>query len=119
MCSARNGVEQTGTDTVTEGNQLRRRGKEAGRRRLAQIGLRPLALNVDEASAMCGLSSAQFVKEVAAGNLPPPIGGLLSKRKLWSVAALERTINNIDTGQSNVDNDQLMREIKSRAARVA
>jgi hypothetical protein len=107
---------------MTGRNQSRQRSKEAGRQRLAQIGLKPLALNLDEASAMCGLSPAQFLKEVAAGNLPPPLGGLLSRRKLWSRAALERSINGeTDAGPlgASGDPDPLMSEIRARATRFA
>jgi hypothetical protein len=68
----------------------RARTKSVGRGKLAELGIRPAALAVDEAAAYCGLSAAQFLKEVAAGTLPAPIGGLLSKRKLWSLRALER-----------------------------
>jgi hypothetical protein len=99
------------------------RSKQTARGKLAEAGLQPLAIDVAQASAMCGMSAAQFQKEVAAANFPPPIGGLLSKRKLWSVAALERAVNGkIDTQQSRAAfdrDDLLMREIKSRAARTS
>jgi hypothetical protein len=92
----------------------RARTKDVGRSRLVQIGLKPLALSADEAAALCGLSQAQFLKEVGAGNLPPPVR-LLCKRKLWSLRALESAINgHVGTA---ADADPLMQEIKSRAAR--
>jgi len=72
--------------------RVRVRTKDVGLSRLLQIGLKPLALAADEAAALCDLSQTQFLKEVAAGNLPPPLR-LLCKRKLWSQQALERAIN--------------------------
>lgn|SRR5262249_14157950 len=103
---------------MTLRNQSRQRTKEAGRQKLSQIGLKPLVLDLEEASAVCGMSAAQFQKEVAAGNLPAPIGGLLSRRKLWGRAALERAINGeTDTGSG--DPDPLMNEIRARANRLA
>jgi hypothetical protein len=97
----------------------RARTKDAGRIRLVQIGLKPLALNADEAAAICSLSPQQFLLEVKAGNLPAPLCGLLSKRKLWSVHALERAINGHGDETPAVGDDTLMREIKSRATRAA
>jgi hypothetical protein len=97
--------------------RTRVRSKDFGRSRLVQIGLKPLALGADEAAALCGLSQAQFLKEVGAGNLPPPLR-LLCKRRLWSLRALESAINGYDRGETAAaDTDRLMREIKSRAAR--
>jgi hypothetical protein len=96
---------------------VRVRTKDMGRSRLVQIGLQPLALNALEAAALCGLSPAQFLKEVAAGNLPGPVR-LICKRKLWSLRALESAINGHDGGKTGAaDTDPLMREIKGRATR--
>lgn len=93
------------------------RSKDFGRSRLLRIGLEPLALSADEAAALCSLSQAQFLKEVGAGNLPPPLC-LLCKRKLWSPRALESAINGHDGSETAAaDADPLMREIKSRATR--
>jgi hypothetical protein len=105
---------------VNERSRLRQRSKEVGRQKLAQMGLKPLALGIDEAAALYSLSTAQFLKEVEAGNLPPPIGGLRCKRRLWSLLALERAMNDhVDTGRADVHiiDDRLMNEIKNRAAR--
>jgi integrase len=71
----------------------RARTKSAGRNKLSQLGIRPAALGAEEAAAFCGMSGAQFLKEVAGGTMPAPIGGLLSKRKLWSLKALEHAID--------------------------
>jgi predicted DNA-binding transcriptional regulator AlpA len=93
------------------------RGKDVVRNRLVQIGLKPLALSADEAAALCGLSQAQFLKEVRVGNLPPPLR-LLCKRKLWSLRALESAINgHVGSDTAAADADPLLQEIKSRAAR--
>jgi predicted DNA-binding transcriptional regulator AlpA len=87
-----------------------------GRSRLVQIGLKPLALSAFEAAALCGLSQAQFLKEVAVGNLPAPVR-LICKRKVWSLRALESVINGHDGGSTAAANtDPLMREMKSRVA---
>ena len=84
------------------------------------MGIKPAALNADEAAAYCGMSPTQFLREVSAGTLPAPLGGLLSKRKLWSVRALERAINGRDGDETvGADADPLMREIKSRATKAA
>jgi hypothetical protein len=97
--------------------RARARTKDIGRSRLAQIGLKPLALSADEAAALCGLSQPQFLKEVGVGNLPRPLR-LLCKRKLWSLRALESAINgNVGSDTAAGDADPLMQEIKSRAAR--
>jgi hypothetical protein len=106
-------------DPCKKGAFLRLRTKYAGRERLAQLGVKPAALGVDEASAFCGMSAGQFLKEVAAGTLPAPIAGLLSKRKLWSLRALERAINGRDGAAPAPDNDPVMNLIKSHASRVA
>jgi hypothetical protein len=94
----------------------RARTKSAGRSKLAQLGIRPAALSAEEAAAFCGMSGAQFLKEVAAGNLPDPIGGLLSKRKLWSLRALESAIDGSTAPHGAVGDDPLMQEIKRRAS---
>jgi hypothetical protein len=97
--------------------RARVRTKDIGRSRLVQIGLKPLALCAGEAAALCGLSQAQFLKEVGAGNLPQPLR-LLCKRKLWSLRALESAINGHGDSDTVVaDIDPLMEDIKSRAAR--
>jgi hypothetical protein len=98
---------------------LRARTKAAGQGKLAKLGLKPAALAADEAAAFCGMSTAQFLKEVAAANLPAPIGGLLSKRKLWSLRALERAIDDRDGAKIAAVDDPLMNEIKAHATRVA
>jgi|SRR5690349_24964813 predicted DNA-binding transcriptional regulator AlpA len=95
---------------------VRARTKEIGRSRLVQIGLQPLALNAPEAAALCCLSPAQFLKEVAAGNLPRPVR-LICKRKVWSLRALESAINGHGGCKTAAHTDPLMREIKSRATR--
>jgi hypothetical protein len=95
----------------------RARTKYAGRERLAQLGVKPAALGADEAAAFCALSTGQFLKEVAARTLPGPIGGLISKRKLWSRIALERAINERDGAGPAPDNDHVMHLIKNHAAR--
>src|SRR5262245_37637464 len=98
---------------------VRVRTKDMGRSRLVQIGLKPLALDALEAAALCGLSEAQFRKEVEAGNLPPPVH-LASKRKVWSLRLLESAINGGDGGKTPAaDTDLLMREIKSRVRQLA
>lgn len=97
--------------------RARPRTKYAGRERLAQLGVKPAALGADEAAAFCGLSTGQFLKEVAASTLPGPIGGLISKRKLWSRIALERAINERDGAGPAPDNDHVMHLIKNHAAR--
>jgi hypothetical protein len=97
--------------------QVRVRTKEVGRSRLVRIGLQPLVLDALEAAALCGLSPTQFVKEVAARNLPGPVR-LNCKRKVWSLRALESAINGHGGRKSSAaDTDPLMREIKSRATR--
>ena len=100
-------------------SNLRRRCKEAGRKKLAQMGLQPLALSADEAAALWGLSEAQFLAEVKAGTLPGPIGGLTCKRKLWSRLALKRAMKERDGSADirQIDDDPLMSEIKHRGAR--
>lgn|SRR5262245_13948851 len=98
------------------GARTRARTKDVGRDKLLKIGIKPLAVSADEAAAVCGMSQNQFLKEVAARRLPPPLDRLLSKRKLWSLKALERAING-DAPAAN--DDHLMREIKSRATRAA
>src|SRR5215813_4522296 len=96
--------------------QVRVRTKDVGRNRLVQIGLQPLALNALEAAALCGLSPTQFLKEVAAGNLPGPVR-LICKRKVWSLRALDSAINGHGSRKNSAaDTDPLMREIMSRAA---
>jgi hypothetical protein len=70
-------------------------------------------LGVDDAAALFGMSRPQFLKEVAAGTLPPPIGGLLFKRKLWSVRSLEAAAN-----REPHPHDTLMSEIR-RATRAS
>ena len=95
---------------------VRARTKSAGRNKLGQRGIRPTALAAEEAAAFCGMSSAQFLKEVAAGNLPAPIGGLLSKRKLWSLKALERAIDGSGAPEGAAIDDPLMQEIRRRAS---
>jgi hypothetical protein len=94
----------------------RARTKSAGRNKLAQLAIRPAALSAEEAAAFCGMSGAQFLKEVAAGNLPAPIGGLLSKRKLWSLRALELAIDGSTEADASVGDDPLMQEIRRRAS---
>jgi hypothetical protein len=104
--------------------RLRVRSKDAGRQKLAELGIKPLALSADEAAAMWGLSQAQFLKEVAAGTLPPPIAGLKCKHPRWSLAAMERAMHErdgcatggIENGRAPHD-DLLMAEIRKRAAR--
>jgi hypothetical protein len=69
---------------------------------------------------MWGLSQAQFLKEVSAGTLPPPIQGLKCKRPRWSLRSLERAMDDRD-GSGTVASiaDPLMNEIRKSAARVA
>ncbi len=96
--------------------QLLTRSKEAGRKKLRKLGLKPLGLAADEAAAYWGLSTTQFLSEVAANNIPGPIGGLRCKRKLWSRLALKNAMKGRDAGMTvAIDNDPLMAEIKRRA----
>ena len=100
------------------------RSKNAGRQKLAELGIKPLALSAEEAAAMWGLSKAQFLKEVAAGTLPPPIAGLKCKHPRWSMRSLEHAMNERD-GHATLENgraphdDPLMAEIRRRATRSA
>jgi hypothetical protein len=101
------------------------RSKYAGRQKLAELGIKPLALSADEAAAMWGLSKAQFLREVSAGTLPPPIAGLKCKHPRWSLRSLERAMNERDGTTSDAQHgraphdDPLMAEIRKRADRVA
>jgi hypothetical protein len=120
-CPAEQDVRSMNSPISRLRKSFRARSKDAGRNKLRQLGLKPLALGADEAAALWDLSTAQFLAEVKAGNLPGPIGGLNCKRKLWSRLALKRAMKERDGGADtrpvNIDDDPLMNEIKSRAAR--
>lgn len=62
------------------------------RDRLAARGITPAALPLDEAAAYVGLSKRTFLKEVAAGKMPPPLD-VTARRKLFSRAALDQRVN--------------------------
>jgi hypothetical protein len=61
------------------------------------------------------MSGGQFLKEVAARSLPAPIGGLQSKRKLWSLKALEQALDGAQEFAPAID-DPLMQEIRRRGS---
>jgi hypothetical protein len=65
--------------------RLRARTKDAGRSRLLQISLKPLAISAEEAAALCSLSPQQFLTEVKAGNLPAP-----DRRPAFQAQVMER-----------------------------
>ena len=48
-----------------------------------------VSLNREEAAAAIGVSPAVFDRMVDAGELPKPITSQVSRRKFWSVRALE------------------------------
>ena len=62
------------------------------REQLAQRGIKPATLQLEEAAAYVGMSKRTFLREVQAGNMPKPLE-LRGRRKLFSIAALDQRIN--------------------------
>ena len=96
-----------------------RRNKAAAGRRLAGIGLTPRLLSALEAARYCGISMTQFRKEVAAGTLPEPFGGLKSTSKLWDKGMLDEMISarGGTRASGHRSHDPLMEDIKRHATK--
>lgn len=54
-----------------------------GRTKLAEMGLQPIGLDLDEASAYVGLSPRSFQEAVRAGIYPQPMK-LGTRKKVWN-----------------------------------
>lgn len=73
-----------------------------GRAKLAEIGLAPIGLDVEEASAYVGLTPRTFRAAVADGTYPPPMRGR-GRKQIWNRLALETAL-----GAQRTEYDQIM-----------
>ena len=73
-----------------------------GRAKLAEIGLAPIGLDVDEASAYVGLTPRTFRAAVVDGTYPPPMRGR-GRKQVWNRLALE-----VALGAQRAEHDQIM-----------
>jgi predicted DNA-binding transcriptional regulator AlpA len=89
--------------------------KESSLQKLAQAGLKPATLDLAAAAAYLGMSVKAFQREVAANRLPPPIN-ISSRRKLWSIRALDRFLDGVHQPNSRDDaDDPIMAAINNAA----
>lgn len=82
-----------------------------GRAKLAEMGLQPIGLDLDEASAYVGLTPRSFQEAVSAGIYPQPMK-LKTRKKVWNRIALEAAL-----GAQRAEHDPIMQEI-DRALRA-
>ncbi len=82
-----------------------------GRTKLAEIGLTPIGLDIDEASAYVGLTPRMFRAAVSDGLYPPPMR-IKGRKQVWNRIALEAAL-----GAQRTEHDPIMGEI-DRALRA-
>lgn len=83
-----------------------------GRAKLAEIGLVPIGLDVDEAAAYVGMTPRTFRAAVEDGLYPPPMR-VKGRKQVWNRLALEAAL-----GAQRAEHDPIMGEI-DRALRAA
>lgn len=85
----------------------------AQQQHLRAVGVEPATLKLADAAAYVSLSPNTFLREVAAGTMPPPVP-LASRRKLWSRAALDARV-----GGRKAAPDPIERQIDEAIERYA
>jgi hypothetical protein len=86
------------------------------RERLAERGVAPRGLGLEEAAAYIGISPHLFLQEVSAGRLPKP--RQYGRRKVWDRVALDRSFED-DAASTAQDPDPIMATINAaRSAKV-
>lgn len=89
--------------------------RESSLRKLVKAGLKPATLELEAAAAYLGMSARVFLREVAANRIPPPIN-VRSRRKLWSIRALDRFLDGTHKPElSDNDHDPIMAAINDAA----
>lgn len=60
---------------------------------MSEAPLPPRLLNVEQASAYCGMSVGSFEKEVEGGTFPAPVALRRVRLRLWDRVALDKALD--------------------------